>query len=118
MSTDVEECHIVNPFRVKNFRAFAQAAGDAGFYEVFHRNAAGYAYCSDPRRSGSIRPPLEALYELLKVHLPPREYALVRIDHHVEDDDGTPRYSDAHVRYEKVYSDRVEPTVYSDDTRR
>lgn len=113
-----EAWHVVNPFKVTDHQAFVAAAESAGFYRLFQRNQAGFTFCIDPRRSHSERPDLEQLYPVLQAHLRGREFALVRIEHYEEVDQGRAgvALSDIHTRYEKVYRDRVEPAVYRDDS--
>lgn len=114
-----ESWHIITPFKVKNFWAFVRAAEAGHFSKLFKRNQAGFAFCVEPRL-GDERPSIAATYELLQAHLSPREYALLRIEQSKEEDLGGREIAttDQHTRYEKVFADRVEPTVYSDDPLR
>jgi len=108
---------IINPFKVVRFGPFVKAAEAAGFRRMFKLNQTGYVFCVPPEEGYDV-PSLEQLYQLLQAHLPPREYALVRIEHiggGELEEDGNVLHTDDHTRYEKVYRDRVEPSVYSDD---
>ena len=110
--------HVMTPFKVKSLGPFFRAADHAGLDRLFKRNQEGYVFCVDPR-PGDYRPELERLYELLQAHLPPREYALVRIEHfggsEADDETANALHAEDHTRYEKVFADRIEPSVYSDD---
>jgi hypothetical protein len=117
----IDRWHVITPFKVKSFGAFFRAADAAGLDGLFKRNPAGFVYCIDPRL-GDERPELERLYKLLQEHLPPREYALLRIEHagagQFDKEMDAVVYDAGHTRYEKVFRDRIEPTVYSDDPYR
>jgi len=105
--TTVEYWEIVKPFRVVNVAHFMQAAENFG--GSFESDLDGRIHCQT-RAFETDRLPLGSLYQLIQQHLAPREYAVVRIKVDRSGDEG-----DDHIRYEKVYLDRIVPAAYSDD---
>ena len=110
--------HVVTPFKIASFKKFQDEASAARLWrKVFQRSQAGYIFCVREQHSDDWS--LEEIKALVQRHLPPREYALFRIDHWGESEEhGELVTTDVHTRYEKVYADRIEPAVYSDDPYR
>lgn len=80
--------HIVTPFKVSSDRRFKQAAEEAfPWNRLFRRNQAGYVFCVE-ERWGDEGPQLDDIQAFLQKHLPPKEYALFRIEHWTEEDLG------------------------------
>lgn len=120
-----ERWNIITPFKVLDPKRFRSEAENNGLWgEVFQRNQAGYFYCASEMHEDERS--LSDVQAFLQPHLPRKEFALFRIykwtleEHPQAAAMAQPSYAitEDHIRYEKVYSDRIEPTVYSDDPAR